>query len=167
MAAFELAQQNGDFDAWQSGLDEIAGFMSDAEVRRVLENTRVSREPKQRLVGTALADLPSLPLNLARLLVQKNRTALAPDIAAAFRELTEEQRGITRAHARTAVPMSEAEIAELARRLQEQTGHEVILDVEVDPSVLGGLVVQIGDKLIDASVRSRLEAMRESLVGAV
>ena len=167
VAAFELAKEHGDYDAWSAAFTEIAEFMADPEVRRVLENTRVSREPKQRLVEAALGDLPPLPLNLARLLVQKNRTGLAPDIAAAYRELTEAERGVTRARATTAVPLSEAEVAALARRLQEQTGGEVILDVEVDPSLLGGLVVQIGDKLIDASTRAKLEAMRESLVGAL
>jgi F-type H+-transporting ATPase subunit delta len=167
VAAFEIAKEHGDYDAWGAALTEIAEFMTDPEVKRVLENTRVSREPKRRLVETALGDLPVLPLNLARLLVQKNRTALAPDIATAFRELTEHEQGITRAHATTAVPLSEAEVASLAQRLREQTGGEVILDVDVDPSLLGGLVVQVGDKLIDASTRARLEAMRESLVGAL
>jgi F-type H+-transporting ATPase subunit delta len=167
LAAFELAKEHGDMDAWREGVSQIAEFMSDTEVRRVLENTRVGQEPKQRLIEAALGDLPPLPLNLARLLVRKNRTALALDIAAAFNQLIEEDRGITRARARTAVPLSEAEVEALARRLQEQTGHEVILDVEVHPDVLGGVVIQIGDRLIDASTRARLHALRENLVGAL
>ena len=108
-----------------------------------------------------------MPLNLARLLVRKHRTALANEIAIAFGEMIEEERGILHAHARTAVALSDAEVSAMAQRLQAQLGHEVILDVEVDPSVLGGVIIQIGDKLIDASTRARLEAMRESLVGAV
>jgi F-type H+-transporting ATPase subunit delta len=167
LAAFEIAKERGEIDAWRDAMDQIAEFMTDPEVRRVLENTRVGQEPKQRLIATALADLPTLPLNLARLLVRKHRTALAGDIAVAFRQLIEDERGITRAHARTAVPLSEVEIEALARRLEAQTGHEVILDVEVDPSVLGGVVVQIGDRLIDASTRARLQALRENLVGAL
>jgi F-type H+-transporting ATPase subunit delta len=167
LAAFEIAKEHGDIDAWRNAIAQIAEFMTDPEVRRVLENTRVSQEPKQRLIQAALGDLPQLPLNLAQLLVRKHRTSLAADIALAFSELIEEERGITHAHARTAVALSEAEIADLARRLQEQTGHEVVLDVEVDPSVLGGVVVQIGDRLIDASTRAKLQAMRESLVGAL
>jgi F-type H+-transporting ATPase subunit delta len=167
LAAFQIAQERGDVEAWRSAMDQIAEFMGDSEVRRVLENTRVGQDPKQRLIGAALGDLPELPLNLARLLVRKHRTALAGEIAYAFSQLIEEERGITHAHARTAVPLNEAEVADLAQRLQQQTGHEVILDVEVDPTVLGGVVVQIGDRLIDASTRARLQAMRESLVGAL
>jgi F-type H+-transporting ATPase subunit delta len=167
LAAFQIAQERGDIDAWQDAMGLIAEFMGDPEVRQVLENTRVGQEPKQRLIGAALGDLPELPLNLARLLVRKHRTALAGDMALAFSQLVEEGRGIAHAHARTAVALSDAEVADLARRLQQQTGQEVILDVEVDPSLLGGVVVQIGDRLIDASTRARLHALRESLVGAL
>ena len=167
LAAFEIAREQGSIDAWQDALGQIADFMSDPEVKRVLENTRVTQEPKQRLIEAALGDLPAMPLNFARLLLRKHRTALSPDIAMAFNELIDVERGIQHALVRTAVPLTEAETADLARRLQAQTGQEVILRVEVDPSVLGGLVIQIGDRLIDASTRARLQAMRESLVGAL
>jgi F-type H+-transporting ATPase subunit delta len=167
LAAFEIAKERGDVDAWRSAMAQIAEFMSDPEVKRVLESTRVAQDPKQRLINAALGDLPQMPLNLARLLVRKNRTALAYEIAVAFSELIEEERGVLHAHARTAVPLSEAEKVTLAQSLKARLGHDVMLDVEVDPSLLGGVVIQIGDKLIDASTRARLEAMRESLVGAV
>jgi F-type H+-transporting ATPase subunit delta len=61
--------------------------------------------------------------------------------------------------------MTDAEKAALMARLHEQTGQDVILDIEVDPSLIGGVVVQIGDRLIDASTRAKLQAMREALVG--
>jgi F-type H+-transporting ATPase subunit delta len=167
LAALELAQERGDADAWLDAIRQIADFMGDREVRRVLENTRVSRDPKQRLVETALSDLPPLPLNLARLLVRKNRTSLAGEIAAQFEQLLEAQRGISRARAVTAVPMGDAERDALSRRLQEQTGREVVLETSVDPGLLGGLVVQVGDRLIDASTKAKLRALRESLVRAM
>ena len=167
LAAFEIASERRNYEAWRDGLNQIAEFMSDPEVKRVLENTRVTLDPKQRLIEADLGDLDPMVLNLARLLLRKHRTSIAPDISIAFNELIDEERGIDHAHVRTAVPLTEAETADLARRLQQQTGHEVILTVEVDPSVLGGLVIQIGDRLIDASTRARLQAMRESLVGAV
>jgi F-type H+-transporting ATPase subunit delta len=167
LAAFDLAKGEGYLDAWQESLDQIAQFMSEPEVRRVLENTRVTQEPRQGLIDVALADLPALPLNLARLLVRKNRTALAPAIAAQFRKLVEEDRGITRAKAVTAVPLNDVERQALVDRLEAQTGNQIILEVEVDPSLMGGLVVQMGDRLVDYSTRARLQALRESLTGAV
>jgi F-type H+-transporting ATPase subunit delta len=167
IAAFEIAQERGDTNAWLTAVRQIAEFMGDAEVRRVLENSRVGQEPKQRLIEAALNDLPPLPLNLAKLLVRKNRTALAVDIAAQFEQLLEAQRGISRARAVTAVPMGNAERDALASRLREQTGKDVVLETAVDPALLGGVVVQIGDRLVDASTRARLKALRESLIRAM
>jgi F-type H+-transporting ATPase subunit delta len=167
LAAFDLAQEHADAAMWQRALRQIAEFMGDAEVRRVLENTRVSQDPKMALVAAALNDLPALPLNLARLLVRKNRTALAVDIVEQFEQLLEAQRGVSRARAVTAVALGDAEREALARRLRDQIGGEVVLETEVDPALLGGVVVQIGDRLIDASTRARLKALRENLIRAV
>ena len=161
-AAFELAGTS--LADWQRAIDEIAEFMGDESVRTVLENSRVPRDAKMRLVDAALADLPALPLNLARLLVRKSRTALAPGIAVQFRALVQEREGVRHARATTAVALTDAERRALAERLQASTGHRVELETEVDPELLGGLVVQIGDRLVDASVRGRLDALRKSLV---
>ena len=161
-AAFELA--GSDLAGWQRAIEEIGEFMGDAEVRKVLENSRVPREPKLRLVAAALADLPALQLNLARLLVRKNRTALAPEIAVQFAAMVQAQRGVQQARATTAVPLTSAEQQALSQRLEASTGHPVELETDVDPELLGGVVVQIGDRLIDASVRGRLDALRKSLV---
>jgi F-type H+-transporting ATPase subunit delta len=167
LAAFQIAGQNGDAAEWRKSLREISKFMGDAEVRRVLENSRIGQEPKQRLIAAALSDLPELPQNLARLLVRKGRTNLAVDIAEQFEHLLEEQRGISRARATTAVPLSDAERDAIAKQLQVQTGNQVVLETAVDPTLLGGVVIQIGDRLMDASTRGRLEALRESLTSAV
>jgi F-type H+-transporting ATPase subunit delta len=161
-AAFDLA--GSDTAGWQRAVEEIAEFMGDAEVRKVLENSRIPREPKMRLVAAALAELPALPLNLARLLVRKSRTALAPEIAEQFRAMVAAQRGIQKAYATTAVPLTSAEQETLSQRLEASTGHPVELETDVDPELLGGVVVQIGDRLVDASVRGRLDSLRKQLV---
>src|SRR5690242_8485540 len=137
--------------------------MGDEEVRKVLENSRIPQEPKLRLVAAALADLPALPLNLARLLVRKSRTALAPEIAVQFRILVHAQEGVRHARATTAVPLTSAEQEALAERLRASTGHAVELETDVDPGLLGGVVVLIGDRLIDASVRGKLAALKKTL----
>jgi F-type H+-transporting ATPase subunit delta len=166
-AAFELASRDKDIESWAASIDAIAEFMSEADIKRVLENTRVSQETKLQLIGAGLGDLPRMPLNLARLLVRKGRTNLAGDIAAAFRQLVDDESGIAHVYARTAVPIDEAELAALTTRLRDRTGKNVVLETEVDPSLLGGIVIQIGDQLVDASTRARLQALRGSLVGAV
>ncbi len=166
-AAFELALETGTLDLWSSAINQIAAFMSDAEAARALENTRVAVDAKQRVIEAGLKDLPPLPLNLARLLVRKSRTALASDIATEFAALSEQSQGIRRARAVTAVPLDNAAQEALTKRLQEETGQRIILEAEVDPNVIGGLVIQLGDKLVDVSTKARLQALRESLTGAV
>jgi F-type H+-transporting ATPase subunit delta len=167
LAAFELAQERGELDVWQTAVRQIADFMGDPEVRRVLDNNRVGQAPKMNLVASALADLPGMALNLARLLVRKNRTGLAVEIADQFDRLVEQQKGISRARAVTAVALGDSEREALIQNLRKQTGREIILETEVDPELLGGVVVQIGDRLIDASTRSKLRALRDNLIRAV
>jgi F-type H+-transporting ATPase subunit delta len=102
-AAFELASQTNDFNTWEAALDQIAEFMSEPEVKSVLENTRVAQDAKLHLIDAALNDLPLQPLNLAKLLAHKRRTDIAPEIAAAFQAMVQEQSGIQRVHASNAV----------------------------------------------------------------
>jgi F-type H+-transporting ATPase subunit delta len=166
-AAFEIAAQSGDFAAWRSALGRIAAFMSETDPARLLENSRVAFETKHQLVNAALNDLPPLPLNLAHLLVNKGRTSLAPQIGEQFNSLVEERQGIARALVTTAVPLSDVERGSLATRLQQSTGGQVQIQTRVEPAIIGGLIVQIGDKLFDGSTRARLAALKESLEGAV
>ena len=166
-AAFELAQEKGAVLEWTSAIDQIAQFMMRPDVRNALSNTRFSQESKQKLVEAGLGDLPPLPLNFARLLVRKSRARLIADIASVFHEMVEAQRGIARATAHTAIALTDVERDALVLQLRQRTGKDVVLQTEVDPSLLGGVVIQIGDRLIDGSTKAKLEALRQSLVGAV
>ena len=166
-AAFELASRDDTLEEWSAALSETAAFMGEADIRRALENTRISRVAKQRLIDSGLGDQPPLPLNLARLLVRKGRTALAAGIAVQFDELVEAREGIARATAQTAVPLSDEVKQAMVQRLESETGLKIMLETEVDADLIGGVIVQIGDRLIDASTRARLAALRESLVGSL
>jgi F-type H+-transporting ATPase subunit delta len=164
-AAFELAVEGNDLAGWSGALGRIAEFFGRDDVGSVLANTRVDERVKQQLVDAGLNDLPPLALNFARLLVTKKRSELAGEVASAFERLAEERRGIVRARATSAVQLADSEREAISRRLATMTGREVILETEVDESILGGLVVQVGDRLIDGSTRSRLEALRARLTG--
>ncbi len=166
-AAFELARESGSLNDWLIALSEIGEFMSNPEVARVLENTRVSVDAKMNLLTQALGTLPPLAVNLARLLVRKGRTRLAMEIVTEFQRLADVDQGIEHAKATTAVAMSDSEREALVTRLQAQTGKRIVLETAVDPDLIGGLIIQTGDRLVDASVRARLVALRERLVGAV
>ena len=166
-AAFEIAVEERQTAAWSQALGRIADFLGDREAARVLENTRASQEVKHRLIAAGLGDLPRTSLNLAHILVNKGRTALAPEIAQQFARMIEQHEGVARARAVTAVELSDTDLRALSQRLRDATGRQIVLETAVDPSILGGVVVQIGDRLIDGSTKAKLEALRDSLVGAV
>jgi F-type H+-transporting ATPase subunit delta len=165
-AAYLLAREEGKEDAWTAGLAAMAALFGDRQARLLFENTRVPMAQKQQLVERALAGVDPLVLNLARLLLRRGRTALGPQIADAFRELVDESKGIAHATVTSAVPLSPEDQRAIIQRLREITGGEVVLETEVDDSILGGLVVRIGDRLIDGSTKSRLLALKRRLSGA-
>jgi F-type H+-transporting ATPase subunit delta len=165
-AAYLIARQDGKEEAWSSGLAAMAALFDDAQARAVFENTRVPPSQQLALVERALTGVDPLVLNLARILVRRRRTALGPHIAAAFEHLIDESKGISHATVTSAVPLSAEDRAAVERRLIEITSGPVVLETHVDQGILGGLVVRIGDRLIDGSTRSRLLALKRRLAGA-
>jgi F-type H+-transporting ATPase subunit delta len=117
------------------------------------------------LIAEALGGRVSGPvLNLVQLLLRRGRIDQLPNVAAAFRRLDDARRGITVATATSATALGPDEVRALTARLEQMTGGPVELEIAVDPSVLGGLIVRVGDRLIDGSVRGRLERLRDQLV---
>ena len=165
-AAFLLAREEGKVEEWSVGLTAMAALFGDDQARKLFENTRVPVAQKLQLVERALAGVDPLVLNLARLLLRRRRTSLGPQIADAFRELVQESKGISHATVTSAVPLTTEDQRAVTQRLREITGGEVVLETEVDESILGGLVVRIGDRLIDGSTKSRLLALKRRLAGA-
>ena len=165
-AAYLIARQDGKEEAWSSGLADVAALFGDDRARAVFENARVPSNQKLALVERALAGVDPLVLNLARLLVRRRRTSLGPQIAQAFQELIDAAKGISHATVTSAVPLVDEDRAAVQRRLIEITGGPVVLETHVDENILGGLVVRIGDRLIDGSTKGRLLALKRRLAGA-
>ncbi len=103
-------------------------------------------------------------LNLLGLMLRRGRIQELPRLAAEFRRLDNARQGITIATATSASPLSPDEVRAITERMEQFTGGRIELEIQVDPSLLGGLVVRVGDRLIDGSVRSRLERLRNQLV---
>jgi F-type H+-transporting ATPase subunit delta len=165
-AAYLLARESGNGDAWSTGLTAIAALFGDERAQPLFESTLVPPSQKLALVERALAGLDPLVLNLARLLVRRRRTSLGPQITEAFQGLIDQAKGISHATVTSAVPLLPNDRRAVEQKLREITGGEVIIETEVDDSILGGLVVRIGDRLIDGSTRSRLIALKQRLEGA-
>lgn len=164
-AAFLLAREEGAEDSWAEGLEALAALCADPQAEAFFSNTRVPLADKQRLLETALAGANPLVLNLGRLLIRRGKTGLAPQIATAYREILDKARGVSHALVTAAVPLTPDDVQAIEKRLAEITGGKVVVETEVDESILGGLIVRIGDRLIDGSTRSRLQELKRQLAG--
>jgi F-type H+-transporting ATPase subunit delta len=164
-AAFQVAQRDGTVDAWRRELEDAATVVAVPAIGHTLANPSVALDTRSASVEATLGKIASRPvLNLIQLMLRRGRIEDLPHVAAEFRRLDNAQKGITIATATSAAPLSGDELKALTQRLEAFTGGQIELDVHVDPSLLGGLVVQVGDRLIDGSVRGRLERLRNQLV---
>ena len=129
----------------------------------VLANPALPLDQRLEAADRVLADLPQSVRNLVLLLVRRQRIEQLPRVVAEFVRLDERRQGITHATATSAAPLSDLEVKALTARLEQMTGGRIALDTDVDAALLGGLIVRVGDRLIDGSVRGRLERLRNQL----
>ncbi len=164
-AAFELARDKSELEVWERDLSALGEALMTPGAMAFLASRHVPDEGKQDFLRRVIGQPAPLVSNLLRLLSEKNRLGLLPQIIEAFQRLVDEERGIAHAQVVTAVPMSGDEQAAIARRLSELTGKQVQIEAREDPEILGGLVARIGDRLIDGSTKTKLIALRRRLAG--
>ena len=164
-AAFEVATRDGTVETWRAELDVAAAIGSDDRLGHLLANPAIALETRTEMAEATFGKVVSRPvLNLIGLMLRRGRIDQLPRIAAEFRRLDNARQGITIATATSAAALTPDEVRALTQRMEQFTGGRVELDLQVDPSLLGGLVVRVGDRLIDGSVRGRLERLRNQLV---
>lgn len=163
-AAFEIAQRDDTVEAWLAQLTQLGQSTADPSVVRTLENPNVPFESRHAALVAVLGPeaLPQVA-NLLGLVLRRRRVDALVDIAREFRRLYNRRAGIVEATATSALPLPAEEVAALRTRLEQMTQGRVELDMKVDPQLLGGVQVRIGDLLIDGSVRGRLERLRGRL----
>jgi F-type H+-transporting ATPase subunit delta len=163
-AAFQLAERDGNVETWLEQLEIVATAAADEELDRLLENPHVPLEDRIKAIEAPLGDdkVPQLT-SLLNLLLRRRRIELLPRIAQEFRRQYNVREGIFEASATSAAELDANELAALRSRLEQMTGGKVELTTSVDPSLLGGVQVRLGDTLIDGSVRGRLERLRNRL----
>jgi F-type H+-transporting ATPase subunit delta len=168
-AAFEIAERDGTVDQWLAQLGTVAAAVADSTVVHRLEDPHVALETRSAALHQVLgADmLPPLG-NLIGLVLRRRRVDSLPNIEREFRRIYNRRSGVVEAVATSALALDSAELAALKSRLETMTGKTVELQTAVDPTILGGIQVRIGDTLYDGSVRGRLERLRAKLAaGAI
>ncbi|HKG56473.1 MAG TPA: F0F1 ATP synthase subunit delta [Candidatus Limnocylindrales bacterium] len=164
-AAFELAERDGSIDAWGEDLATVASLIGDERVIRVVDDPSRPYAERQATIDKLLGTRVRPPVkNLVRLLSERRRLDLVTQISAEYRRLLNRHNGIVTAIVTSATPLTTDETAALEQRLRAMTGATVELEMRIDESLIGGLTVRVGDRLLDASVRGRLERLREQLI---
>jgi F-type H+-transporting ATPase subunit delta len=164
-AAFEVAMRDNAVETWRSELESAAEVVAEERIGRALANPSIPLETRTATAEATFGGMVGRQvLNLIGLMLRRGRIEELPRLAAEFGRLDDERQGITHATATSASKLTADEVRALTQRLEQVTGGRIELDVQVDPSLLGGVVVRVGDRLIDGSVRSRLERLRNQLV---
>jgi F-type H+-transporting ATPase subunit delta len=164
-AAFELAIRDDKVDVWQRDLALAAAMARDARVVRVIDSPAVPFNERRKVVEQLLVKRVSpQALNLALLLAKRGRFGVLPSVSSEYDAKVRQTRGIVAATVTTPEPLSATGLAAVRTRVEQLAGAKVELATAVDPGLIGGLTVKIGDRLIDASVRGRLERLRGRLV---
>ena len=166
-ALLEIGIQQQTYDALGKELDRAADTLrSSPELRNALENPVFSLE-KRKLIMDELARrlaLSKTVRNFIMLLLDKGRIASLPDIARAHRALVDEHAGRVRATVTSARPLDPLLETRLKTALEKSSGKTVIFEKREDPTIMGGLVTQLGDTVFDGSVRTQLQQLREELL---
>jgi F-type H+-transporting ATPase subunit delta len=162
-AAFDVAKADGRMDQWLQQLGNAEDTYSRDVVRLYFDDPNVAREEKVATLPRIFPGLSDHVLNLLRVLTTKHRMQLLPGIRAEFEHLVREARGVLEAEVTVARPITQGEQQDILQRLRTLTGKDVQIEVKVDSSILGGVVVRIGDQVIDASVAGRLDRLRQEL----
>ena len=163
-AAFRLAQEGNAFLAWSQMLGLVGSVIADPRIAAALDNPRLSTADKESLVLSVLGDkLDPLGRNFVRILIEADRITLLPQIATLFEDLRNSAEGVAKAVIESAFPMSEGQIAELTAALQKRFGKKIETTVEIDPALIGGARITVGDTVIDGSVQAKLQAMATQL----
>ena len=163
-AVFELAREEGDLGAWAQRLEVIEEALEAPQVKAILTDRSLPMASRQRAAAIALNGRAGREGdNLAALLVAASRSQEMGQVSEEFERLRDQAEGRVEALVTSAVEMDPGQRQRLLEALASRLHREVRLETRVDPGILGGLVVQLGDRIIDASVRTRLQQLRRRL----
>lgn len=162
-AYFGLAREAEDIAGWRDALAMVTAALSAPEVAQALQNPRLTLPQRVQMGMQLLEGVSDQARNLARLLIERQRAAHIREVLAAYDELADRASGVLRAEVVTAVPVDAKLTEQITSVLSRRFGQSVRPVVRQDPSIIGGIVVRIGDRVIDDSIRTHLQQLQAAL----
>jgi ATP synthase F1 delta subunit len=164
---FEVAQEQNKLDTVR---DQIGAFADALDETRELQvfffSPYFSTQEKQDGLGRAVTDADEIVVNFLKLLIENHRMPVIFRVRREFDQLWQEENKLLPVQVTSAVELDPGTVSQIGDRIAEQTGRKVDLSAIVDPDVLGGLVVRVGNSILDASIRNRLEQLRKQVARA-
>ena len=167
-ALFELAREASKIKEVEADLGRFQSLLDQSEdLVRMVRSPVIATEDQSRAISAILAKagISGLAANFFNLIANNRRLFAVADMIKGFRALAAKDRGEVTAEVASAVPLNDAQVSELKKTLKDSVGKDVALATRVDPSLLGGLVVKVGSRMIDSSLKTKLQNLRVSLSG--
>jgi F-type H+-transporting ATPase subunit delta len=168
-AVMDLGIELGQLDAIVDEMEAFAAaWEASPDLRNAIENPLVAHAAKKSVVEELATRLGvgKVTRHTLLLLVDRRRAKALPYVARALREFADARKGLVRAEVTTAAPLSEIYYSRLQAQLEAMTGKKVVVDRRTDPTLIAGVVTRIGDRILDGSLRTRLQSLREALMPA-
>jgi F-type H+-transporting ATPase subunit delta len=163
-AAFDLAREGNALPVWSSMLRYASAVVADPAMARALDNPKLTASDKESLLLSVCGEkLDAMGRRFVRVLVEADRVALLPHIAALFDARKNEAEGVATARIDSAFPLADTQVEALRAALEKRFGKRIEATVNVDPALVGGARITVGDTVIDASVKAQLQAMANQL----
>lgn len=162
-AYFGLAEQAGDLAGWREGVARAVEVLSGHDVALILQNPRLALGERIGFALEVLEGIAEPARNLVRLLIERKRIRILPDVLEHYDLLVDRASGVVRAEITGAFPLDAALEGRITQTLRERLGGTVQTQVREDPALIGGLVIRVGDRVIDGSVRTRLQQLQAAL----
>ena len=168
MALFELARDERQLEAVGASLASLKRALAESDdLRALVASPLVNREESMRTIDAAASAMSLDPItrNFLGVLARNRRLAQLGNVIRAFELLAAGHRGEVTAEVVSAHPLSDDQVAALKAKLKDRTGRDIAVDLAVDPSILGGLVVKVGSRMIDGSIRTKLNTLAHAMKG--
>ena len=163
-AAFRLARDQKALPAWSEMLRFVTSVVTDRDMAAALENPKLTTGDKESMLLSVCGDkLDPLGRNFVRVLVEADRIGVLPQIGTLFETLKDDAEGIAKARIDSAFALSEAQVNELKAALEAHFGKKIDATVHIDPALIGGARITVGDTVIDGTVEAQLAAMANRL----
>lgn len=165
-ALFELARDEKSVDAVKADLDKFAALLNEsADLARLVRSPVFTADDQRKALGAVLAKagISGVTANFLNVLTANRRLFAVSDVIRAFNALVAKFKGEASADVTVAEPLSDKNLDALKAALKSVTGKDVALNVKVDPSIIGGLVVKLGSRMVDSSLRTKLNSIKHAM----